>query len=243
MRGKRSVWFGAATLALALLVAACGGDDDSSVSTDGNDASTTSTTAAANNDGGSDGSDGNEVLHIQRELVSLNCNPGPLDGELGPDTVRAIRFFQQTVGITVDGIVGPQTRAALTTAAQAGTPFCPNVPPPPPPSTSPPTTSGGGGGGGGGTPPCTQAAIEPVVIAGLSQGETLVKLNEFHCAITWAVTSPTVGTAGGGDPDNEIEITQLLRWNGSAWQVVDRGTYCDAGQVPQAIYQQACETN
>ena len=109
---KRSVWFGAAVLALALLVAACGGgDDDSSVSTDTNDGTTTSTTAAPSNDGGSDGGDGNDVLTIQRELVSLNCNPGPLDGELGPDTVRAIRFFQQTVGITVDGVVGPQTRA------------------------------------------------------------------------------------------------------------------------------------
>jgi hypothetical protein len=234
---------GVAVLALALLVAACGGgDDDSSVSTD-EGTSTTPTTEAASNDGGSDSSDGNEVLLVQRELVSLNCNPGPLDGELGPDTVRAIRFFQQTVGITVDGIVGPQTRAALASAAQAGTPFCPNIPPPPPPSTTPPTTSGGGGGGGGGggTPPCTQAAIEPAVIAGLTPGEQLVKLNEFHCAITWAVTSPTVGGTDPNDP--QIEITQLLRWNGSAWQVVDRGTYCDAGQVPQAIYQQACETN
>jgi hypothetical protein len=238
MRGLRLVRIGAAVLALALVVAACGGDDDSSVSTDG-----TTTTAATtpSNDGGSDGGDGNDVLHIQRELVSLNCNPGPLDGELGPDTVRAIRFFQQTVGITVDGIVGPQTRAALASAAQAGTPFCPNIPPPPPPSTTPPTTGGGGGGGGGGTPPCTQAAIEPAVVAGLTPTETLVKLNEFNCAINWAVTSPTIG---GNDPnDPQIEITQLLRWNGSAWQVVDRGTYCDAGQVPAAIYQQACESN
>ena len=86
-------------------------------------------------------------------------------------------------------------------------------------------------------------AIEPAVIAGLTPGETLVKLNEFHCAITWAVTSPTIGPAAPDGGPDQIEITQLLRWNGSAWQVVDRGTYCDAGQVPQAIYQQACETN
>ena len=35
----------------------------------------------------------------------------------------------------------------------------------------------------------------------------------------------------------------LLRWNGSAWQVVDRGVYCDNGEVPAAIYQKACESN
>lgn len=230
---QRGVLVGVALLVLALGAAACGGSDDSSVSTGG------TTTTTASNDGGSDGSDGNDVLQVQRELVSLNCNPGPLDGELGPDTVRAIRFFQQTVGLPADGIVGPETRAALSQAAQNGSPFCPNIPAPPPPSTTTPTTGGGGGGGGGGTPPCTDAAIRPAVVADLNAGEQLFQLNEFRCAITWAVASPTVGPSS----QESYEITQLLRWNGSAWQVVDRGTYCDAGEVPQAIYQQACETN
>jgi hypothetical protein len=230
---------GVMVAALALVVAACGGGDDSSVESGGGGGGTTTTTSPSN-DGGSDSSDGNEVLQVQRELVSLNCNPGPLDGELGPDTVRAIRFFQQTIGLPVDGIVGPQTRTALANASQAGTPFCPNIPPPPPPTTTATTaTTGGGGGGGGNTPPCTQAAIEPAVVAALGPNEQLIKLNEFRCAITWAVTSPTVGDPNGP----QYEITQLLRWSGTAWQVVDRGTYCDGGQVPQAIYQQACETN
>jgi len=220
----------AAVGALALVAAACGGgDDNASVESGGG---TTPTTASSG--GGSSGSDGNEVLTVQRELVSLNCNPGPLDGKLGPDTVRAIRFFQQTDGLTVDGIVGPQTRTALAAAADAGTPFCPNIPAPPPTTTA--TTSGGGGGG---TPPCTDAAIRPAVQASLNSSEQLFKLNEFHCAITWAVASPTVGA----NAQDSFEITELLRWNGSAWQVVDRGTYCDSGQVPSAIYQQACQTN
>jgi peptidoglycan hydrolase-like protein with peptidoglycan-binding domain len=228
---------GVMVAALALVVAACGGGDDNSVESGGGGGSTTTTTPS--NDGGSDSSDGNEVIQVQRELVSLNCNPGPLDGELGPDTVRAIRFFQQTIGLPVDGIVGPQTRTALANAAQAGTPFCPNIPPPPPPTTTATTATTGGGGGGGNTPPCTQAAIQPAVVASLGPGEQLFKLNEFHCAITWAVSSPTVGP----NEQNSYEITVLLRWNGSAWQAVDRGTYCDGGQVPQAIYQAACETN
>ncbi|HEY8218007.1 MAG TPA: peptidoglycan-binding domain-containing protein [Acidimicrobiia bacterium] len=230
---KRWMMIAALAAVLVLVAAACGGDDNASV--ESGSGSTTPTTAS--NDGGADSSDGNEVIQIQRELVSLNCNPGPLDGKLGPDTVRAIRFFQQTVGLTPDGVVGPQTRTALASAAQAGTPFCPNIPPPPPPTTS--ATSATTGGGGGGTPPCTDAAIRPAVVASLQPGEQLFQLNEFHCAITWAVTSPTVGP----NQQNSYEITQLLRWNGSAWQVVDRGTYCDGGQVPAAIYQQACQTN
>jgi hypothetical protein len=232
---QRWMHIGAGMLVLGLLGAACGGDDNASVSSGGG----TTTTTTASNDGGSDGADGNDVLQVQRELVSLTCNPWPLDGELGPDTVRAIRFFQQTVGLTVDGVVGPETRAALSNAAQAGTPFCPNIPPPPPPSTTATTATTGGGGGGGGTPPCTDAAIRPAVISDLNVGEQLFQLNEFHCAITWAVVSPTVGPS----QQDSYEITQLLRWSGSAWQVVDRGTYCDAGEVPQAIYQQACQTN
>jgi peptidoglycan hydrolase-like protein with peptidoglycan-binding domain len=228
MDRRRARWtlrVGTGALALALLGAACGGDDGS-VSTDG------TTTTAASNNGGSSGGDGNDVLQIQRELSSLGCDPGPLDGTLGPDTEAAIRHFQSAAGIAVDGIVGPQTRAALASAAQSGAPRCPATPPPPPPTTSPTT-------GGGGSPPCTEAAIRPVVQASLSPGEQMFKLNKFNCAITWAVATPTVGST----QQNAVDITVLLRWNGQAWQVVDRGVYCDNGEVPAAIYQKACNSN
>jgi peptidoglycan hydrolase-like protein with peptidoglycan-binding domain len=221
-------------LVIALVAAACGGGDDDSVNAGGGGSTTTT---AASYDGGSDGGDGNDVLALQRELSALGCNPGPLDGSLGPDTEGAIRLFQQAAGLTVDGIVGPRTRASLTGAAQLGQPRCPDTPPPPPPTSAPPTTSGGGGGGG--TPPCTEAAIRPVVQASLNPGEQMFKLNQFNCAITWAVSTPTVGTT----QQNAVEITVLLRWNQSAWQVVDRGVYCDNGEVPAAIYQEACESN
>jgi peptidoglycan hydrolase-like protein with peptidoglycan-binding domain len=230
-RARRWTTLGAAALALALVAAACGGGDDGSVST----GDTTTTTAS--NDGGSDGGDGNDVLTLQRELLALGCNPGPLDGTLGPDTEAGIRHFQSAAGLTADGIVGPQTRAALATANETEQPKCPLTPPPPPPTTT--ATTRGGGGGGGGTPPCTEAAIRPVVAASLNAGEQLFKLNQFNCAITWAVSTPTVGST----PQNAVEITELLRWSGSAWQVVDRGVYCDNGEVPQAIYQKACESN
>jgi hypothetical protein len=227
VRRRGSVHIGIVVVAVALLVAACGGDGDS-VSTDA------TTTSGPPNIGGKYGGDGNDVLQLQRELNSLNCDAGPNDGTLGPDTEAGIRHFQQVAGLTVDGVVGPQTRAALATAAQTGQPRCPDAPPPPPPSTTPPTT-----GGGGGTPPCTEAAIRPVVQASLSAGEQMFHLNEFNCAITWAVSTPTVGAT----EQDAVEITVLLRWNGSAWQVVDRGVYCENGDVPPAIVQKACNSN
>ena len=240
-RVRRWTGIGALLLVLAVISAACGGGDDSSVSTGGG-----TTTTTANNDGGSDGADGNDVFELQRELLALGCNPGPLDGKLGADTVAAIKRFQTAADLVPDGIVGPDTRAILTTANETEQPQCP-PPPPTPPSTTPPTagptapptaapttptTSGG-------TPVCTDAAIRPAIIASLGPGEQLFKLNAFQCVNIWAVATPDVGP----DQQNDYEITVLLRWNGSAWQVVDRGVYCDNGQVPQSIYQQACETN
>ena len=212
--------------ALALVAAACGGDDDASVDTE-----TSTTTAGANDFGG----DGNDVLALQRALNGIGCDAGPLDGELGPDTLAAIKRFQAAAGIEVDGIVGTQTRAALEHAAVTGGPTCLPAPPGPPPTTA--TTTGGGGGGG--TPPCTDPAIRGTITATLLPGEQLVKLNEFNCAITWAVAAPTITSPS--DPQG-TNVTYLLRWNGTAWQSVDRGTYCDAGQVPAAIFAKACQS-
>jgi len=208
--------FGAAVCSIALVAAGCGGSDDGG---------TTPTTQSGSGGGGRDG---NDVLPFQRELNTLGCDAGPLDGKLGPDTLGAVRRFQAAAGLTVDGIVGAKTRDALTTAATVGNPRCPSTPAPP----APPKPSG--------TPPCTQGAIEPVVVASLLAGEQLVKLNQFNCAITWAVSTPTVKSAS--DP-NGVAVTVLLRWNGTAWQVVDRGVYCDAGSVPKAIVQQSCNAN
>ncbi len=59
---------------------------------------------------------GAEVLAVQRRLKTLGFPPGPLDGRYGPATERAVRAFQAAAGIEVDGIVGPQTRAALESA-------------------------------------------------------------------------------------------------------------------------------
>lgn len=49
----------------------------------------------------------------QTGLKSLGFNPGPIDGLLGPKTITAIRAFQASAGIKVDGIWGPVTQAAF----------------------------------------------------------------------------------------------------------------------------------
>ena len=56
---------------------------------------------------------GPDVLAVQRRLAALGFDPGPLDGEYGPATEHAVRELQETAGIEVDGIVGPETRAKL----------------------------------------------------------------------------------------------------------------------------------
>jgi peptidoglycan hydrolase-like protein with peptidoglycan-binding domain len=40
-------------------------------------------------------------------------DPGPIDGDFGPQTELAVTNFQNDVGITADGIVGPVTWTAL----------------------------------------------------------------------------------------------------------------------------------
>lgn len=59
------------------------------------------------------GSSGVCVTTAQRMLAGRGFNPGPQDGQFGAKTDTAVRCFQQAAGLTVDGVVGPQTWAAL----------------------------------------------------------------------------------------------------------------------------------
>lgn len=58
------------------------------------------------------------ILDIQRRLDAFGVSPGPLDGVWGRLTMAAVRAFQRSRGLAVDGIVGPRTRGALQAAAQ-----------------------------------------------------------------------------------------------------------------------------
>ena len=59
---------------------------------------------------------GPPVLQLQQKLSALGYAPGKLDGVYGVATAGAVRAFQRDNKLTVDGVVGTQTRAALRTA-------------------------------------------------------------------------------------------------------------------------------
>jgi flagellum-specific peptidoglycan hydrolase FlgJ len=59
------------------------------------------------------GSRGRDVSHLQDTLRSAGFNPGKTDGIFGPKTEAALRNFQRSKGLSVDGIAGDQTFGAL----------------------------------------------------------------------------------------------------------------------------------
>jgi len=59
------------------------------------------------------GSQGAVVKQLQARLQQLTYDPGPIDGQFGPRTDQAVRQFQMTTGLPVDGVVGATTWARL----------------------------------------------------------------------------------------------------------------------------------
>ena len=86
------------------------------------------------------GSAGPAVLELQRALARDGFDPGPLDGQFGRGTERAVRAFQRANGLDVDGVVGPHTRRAL-----AGGVVAPGPTPPAPSQRAEPPTTGAPG--------------------------------------------------------------------------------------------------
>jgi Putative peptidoglycan binding domain/CHAP domain len=56
---------------------------------------------------------GADVLAVQRRLLALGYDPGPLDGVYGPAVADAVVQFQTDRLLDADGIVGPSTRTAF----------------------------------------------------------------------------------------------------------------------------------
>ena len=59
------------------------------------------------------GSYGSEVRQIQTKLKTWGYYTGEVDGIYGSRTESAVKSFQRRNGLTVDGIAGPQTLAAM----------------------------------------------------------------------------------------------------------------------------------
>jgi peptidoglycan hydrolase-like protein with peptidoglycan-binding domain len=59
------------------------------------------------------GSRGQAVTKLQQDLRRLGYFNGPITGNFGPETQRAVLRFQQSNGIRADGVVGGRTKEAI----------------------------------------------------------------------------------------------------------------------------------
>jgi hypothetical protein len=62
------------------------------------------------------GDTGTQVAVLQRALAKLGFSAGKADGVYGAATTSAVKQFQQSAGLTADGIFGPATLRALGSA-------------------------------------------------------------------------------------------------------------------------------
>ncbi|MGB8397518.1 peptidoglycan-binding domain-containing protein [Bradyrhizobium sp.] len=60
------------------------------------------------------------VMRIQEALAAKGFDPGLIDGDFGLNTQAALVRFQQAEGMVVDGMMGPETAAALDVSLDTG---------------------------------------------------------------------------------------------------------------------------
>jgi hypothetical protein len=157
---------------VAALAAACSTGTASS-SSSSTTAGNTSTTASAASTTAS-------TKALQQALAQVGCYSGAIDGSVGPTTTAAVKAFQAAVGITVDGIYGPNTEGHLLAADKAGTKVCSSSAPVTT-TTVPSTTTTSGSSV---SAPCTTAALG----AALPSGDVL---GNIQCGQGWAAGSAT----------------------------------------------------
>ncbi len=73
--------------------------------------------AAGGADALSEGSTGESVSRLQRALTAALGRTVDIDGVFGPLTAEAVREYQESRGLGVDGLVGPETWGALQAGA------------------------------------------------------------------------------------------------------------------------------
>lgn len=78
------------------------------------------------------GSQGPDVSLLQEALRTLGYYTGPVEGGFGYSTFLAVKAFQLANGLTVDGVVGPQTWQAIGAGSTVPTPPTPPAPAPVP---------------------------------------------------------------------------------------------------------------
>src|SRR5438034_10275507 len=63
--------------------------------------------------GGGQGGYGSLVVQVQRRLASAGYYPGPIDGVIGSRTRRAIRAYERSHGLPVDGTIHRRLLATM----------------------------------------------------------------------------------------------------------------------------------
>ena len=63
------------------------------------------------------------ITEIQTALMARGFDPGVIDGVWGRRTAAAVRAFQGSRGLVVDGVVGPKTREALGLSGKVNDPL------------------------------------------------------------------------------------------------------------------------
>lgn len=106
----------------------------------------------------------------------------------------------------------------------------------------------------GGMATCDEATFTQVVtdqLAADGEGLTLFSLDGFECVDGWAAVFPTVGTT----EEDAVTETLVYEAEGQFWIPKDRGEVCGTvdesdpsaypadSQVPEALWQPACNTN
>ena len=66
------------------------------------------------------GSQGTDVTELQKKLTQEGVYPGPITGYFGQLTLKAVKTYQNKVGVSATGFVGPLTRAQLNGSQVAG---------------------------------------------------------------------------------------------------------------------------
>jgi Putative peptidoglycan binding domain len=66
------------------------------------------------------GDSGDNVVALQEALSQAGYDPGAVDGDYGPSTSQAVSAFQTAEGLSIDGVAGPETLAALAAASSSG---------------------------------------------------------------------------------------------------------------------------
>lgn len=163
------------------------------------------------------GDTGSDVFALQAQLLTFGFSPGKIDGNFGFRTDAAVRAFQASRGLAVDGIVGPATSAALVVHTDE------------PSKTMRPSE----------VPKVLTALTDSQIVEALSLGHSvalgtlpstprlalgwcLVALENAHGRALWCNDFGNI-TAFGGWPGSfyVIRVSERVKRNPDVWELVD----------------------